>query len=325
MPLLSICIPVYNGEKYIGNCLEPLVKMDDVEIICVDDGSKDNSLVILTEYKNKYDNIIVMSQTNQGQSSARTRALEVVSGKYVAFVDVDDWLETRAITFLKEIDSRYCPDFVQFGVVSEYDGWNSRKKLLYPESKLLNEKESKELYAYVCGLIDDKDIGHDYFGLVSCKFYKTDVIKNIRFVSNIVGEDTLFASEAGTKITSTYFLSEYLYHYTSSEGSYSHSIMKDIIPKSERMLVSMKKVMEIDDSSEELIRKAFYNRCFYMFEWCLRAMGFYMIKEPSYQHAVLSEILSKPIYRELFNNLDIIYTDEHKINLINFVKSRCSI
>lgn len=93
---LSIIIPVYNTEKYVGECLDSSVEQDilknEYEIICIDDGSTDGSLNVLTEYSNKYENIHVYSQKNQGVSAARNAGISVASGKYVWFVDSDDYI-----------------------------------------------------------------------------------------------------------------------------------------------------------------------------------------------------------------------------------------
>jgi len=320
MSLLSVCIPVYNGEKYIEDCLNPLIKMDDVQIVCVDDGSSDNSLLMLNKYKENHSNIVVLSQENQGQSMARNKGLEYCDGKYVSFVDVDDWLDTRAIDCLKEIDKEYSYDFIQFGVISEFGYGSLKKELLYPQSKSLDEDESKRMYAYICGLRDDRDLGHDYFGLVSCKFYKREILKGIKFVSDVVGEDTLYAVEAHKRVKTSYFLSEYLYHYRSIDGSFSHRIMKDIIPKSSRMLNEMKKLIDID--KDNLFKRAYYDHAFSKFLWCLRATGFNTIKEINYQVAVIEELMSYDEFGDMLNNVDSIYINDKSKEMLNKLRNK---
>lgn len=94
MPFLSVVIPVYNKEKYILQLLESLSRQtfDDFEIIAVDDGSTDNSLKLMREYVSKEPRLTVIHQENKGVSGARNAGFERVKGKYVAFVDSDDWL-----------------------------------------------------------------------------------------------------------------------------------------------------------------------------------------------------------------------------------------
>lgn len=90
-PKVSIIIPVYNTEKYLSRCLNSLVKqtLHDIEIICINDGSEDNSLSILENYASSDERIVLISQKNQGQSVARNRGIEIARGKYIGFVDSD--------------------------------------------------------------------------------------------------------------------------------------------------------------------------------------------------------------------------------------------
>lgn len=93
---VSIIIPVYNVEKYLEICLESCISqsLNPIEIICIDDGSSDNSLSILEKYKNKYENVVVLRQSNQGAGEARNKGLEQAKGKYICFMDADDYYPT---------------------------------------------------------------------------------------------------------------------------------------------------------------------------------------------------------------------------------------
>ena len=93
-PLLSVVIPVYNVENYLRKCLDSIINQKNIEleIICVDDGSTDNSLDILKEYAQKYDFITVITQKNLMAGVARNNGLKFASGEYVHFLDSDDWL-----------------------------------------------------------------------------------------------------------------------------------------------------------------------------------------------------------------------------------------
>ncbi len=96
-PKVSVIVPVYNVEKYLPECLDSLINqtLRDIEIICVDDGSKDNSLQILNEYARKDNRIKVIHKENGGLSSARNAGIEIAIGKYLAFVDSDDFVDTN--------------------------------------------------------------------------------------------------------------------------------------------------------------------------------------------------------------------------------------
>lgn len=90
---ISVIIPIFNMEKYLEECLESVLKqtLNEVEIICVDDGSKDNSLAILNRYAEQYHSIVVVSQKNKGAANARNKGLNLAQGEFVCFLDPDDF------------------------------------------------------------------------------------------------------------------------------------------------------------------------------------------------------------------------------------------
>lgn len=94
---ISIIIPVYNGEKYLKRCLDSIVNQtifSELQIIVVNDGSTDNTLSIIKKYKEVYgDNIVVANIPNGGVSNARNVGIEIATGKYLTFVDADDWVD----------------------------------------------------------------------------------------------------------------------------------------------------------------------------------------------------------------------------------------
>ena len=104
MLYLSIIVPLYNSEKYLPKCLDSLLDQDiqesEYEIILVDDGSPDNSRFIAGEYARAHSNIVVISQANKGTSGARNTGLRHASGKYVYFVDPDDYILNNSLSRL---------------------------------------------------------------------------------------------------------------------------------------------------------------------------------------------------------------------------------
>lgn len=95
MPAISIIVPVYNTEKYLNRCMKSVTEQSfqDLEIILIDDGSIDHSLEICEQWKVKDNRIIVIHQKNAGAGAARNAALKIATGKYIGFVDSDDWIE----------------------------------------------------------------------------------------------------------------------------------------------------------------------------------------------------------------------------------------
>ncbi len=95
MVKVSVILPVYNCEKYLEKCLDSLVNQTllDIEIVCVNDGSTDNSLNILEKYARLDNRVIIISQENKKQGAARNRGMAAACGEYVGFVDADDWVD----------------------------------------------------------------------------------------------------------------------------------------------------------------------------------------------------------------------------------------
>jgi glycosyltransferase involved in cell wall biosynthesis len=115
--IISIIIPTYNVEDYLERCLDSILNQnisDDIELICINDGSTDNSLLILENYKRDYPFITLINQTNIGLGATRNKGMKMATGKYLMFVDSDDWLEldcfSSLIAYAKDLDS----DFIEF-------------------------------------------------------------------------------------------------------------------------------------------------------------------------------------------------------------------
>lgn len=99
---LSIIIPAYNVADYLPKCLDSILSQncDDVEVICINDGSTDNTGCILSELESTYTNVVAVNQANAGMSASRNKGLDIAKGEYVMFVDSDDWLEPESLNVL---------------------------------------------------------------------------------------------------------------------------------------------------------------------------------------------------------------------------------
>ena len=114
MPKFSVIVPCYNVASYLDKCLESIFKQtnQDFEVICINDGSTDNTLDILNKYK---DDIIIINQDNLGLSEARNNGINKASGKYLVFVDSDDSIEPKLLENLDRV-TKNNPDLVRYGV-----------------------------------------------------------------------------------------------------------------------------------------------------------------------------------------------------------------
>lgn len=146
---VSVIMPVYNVEKYLKQCLDSVITQTytNVEVICVDDGSTDHSLDILRFYEKKDSRIKVLTQENQGPSVARNRALDVATGKYISFVDSDDFLQWNAYEILTLVAEQNDLDLIMFGanVFPYVQGENWIKEKLNTRYKVYEQTKPSDV------------------------------------------------------------------------------------------------------------------------------------------------------------------------------------
>lgn len=173
MKLLTIAIPVYNTENYIRRCLDSLLideTINDIEIIAVNDGSKDNSLIILNEYKQKYpETVIVIDKENGGHGSTINAALKAATGKYFRVLDSDDWVDIHDFSiFVNKLKSQDADLILT----------NYRKEYIYNGfSEFIEWKDLKENVLYDFDNFNLKLLNKEYFVMANST-YKTSVLRD---------------------------------------------------------------------------------------------------------------------------------------------------
>ena len=148
MVKVSIVLPIYNVEKYLPKCLNSLINqtLKDIEIICVNDESMDNSLQILEMYAQNDDRIKIINQPNSGPGVARNNGIHVANGEYIAFCDPDDWIDENAYEYLYNTAKANKADVVEYDVAvhEEKNGKIKIKNNLY-DTNIVNIKEKPQL------------------------------------------------------------------------------------------------------------------------------------------------------------------------------------
>lgn len=196
----SFIVPVYNTEKYLKKCLDSLVNQTykDFEIIVVNDGSTDKSSSIISKYQKKYKNIIVIDKENEGLSMARNRGVQKSSGKYIIFVDSDDYVSNK---LLEEVDKKIDDsDILRFQLatedeeytkINEYHEEGFESMCGYDAFKYLSSYHFVEpAWCYVIRknyYIENKfsfkkGVYHEDFGLIPYVIYKARKVKSIDFI-----------------------------------------------------------------------------------------------------------------------------------------------
>ncbi len=222
VPQLSIIVPVYNVEKYLRRCVDSLLSQNykDIEIILVDDGSTDSSGDICDEYQKKSDLIHVIHQKNQGLSGARNTGLEVAAGKYIGFVDSDDWVEPDFYTFMIQTAFNNKSDVVSgtfqrienAGQIKEIDRTNVNCEILTGE----------KIY---CKYLSSAIQGGITHVPVCSKIYNRKVLEGIRFDAGALFEDIAFNWRVIGQITSSCVFCDYSgYYYFVNKKSITKSL-----------------------------------------------------------------------------------------------------
>lgn len=179
-PLISIIIPVYGVEKYIAQCLESVINQTykNLEIIVVNDGTKDKSAEIAKEYAAKDSRIKVYDFKNGGLSVARNRGLEIATGEYISYLDSDDWLDTKMYETLLETAMKNEADMVKCGII-ETNG-AAEEKITFSDVKIINNEQHRAFKNYFKGIL---------WTLAWNGLYKKELAKKVKFPDNVVHED----------------------------------------------------------------------------------------------------------------------------------------
>ncbi len=176
-PKISIIIPVYNVEKYLKDCMDSVVNQTykDIEIICVNDCSADNSLDILNEYAEKDSRIIVINKpVNQGLLSARKTGVAAANGEYIIFLDSDDYIKADLCKFIADITQKYDNDIIQFNIdVKNYSGED--KNVLWLRDAL----QPKNVVLKNDRIITDAYIDRKHITSLVGKIFKSEICKKV--------------------------------------------------------------------------------------------------------------------------------------------------
>lgn len=255
MVKVSVVIPVYNVEKYLADCLDSIVNqtLDDIEIICINDGSTDDSLKILNEYAERDDRISVYSQENGGHAVATNRGMDLATGDYLFLMDSDDIVDVKALELSYDAAIEKDVDFVLFKVIN-YDDENDRyyESEFYSMNKLA-KKVGDNIFNY-------KDAGKLMFKTCVTpwsKLYRRDFImdNNIRFPEGLIFEDNVFFFNAMLNAEKIYFLKEFLFTrrwYATSSTTNGDLRFLDTLAVYNLIIDLFKKHDEFDNYKENL-------------------------------------------------------------------------
>ena len=214
--ILSIIVPIYNVEKYLRNCIDSILNQtfEEFELILVNDGSPDSSLEICREYEKKDKRIIVVDKENGGLSDARNVGIDIAKGKYIGFVDSDDWVEENMYETLVYILEKYNADIAQCEYIRA-ENENIQKK---EESKITERCFDRELA--LDNLYNELTVSTV---VAWNKIYKRELFYNIRYPKGKLHEDEFTTYKLIDRANKIAYINKKLYYYRDTPNSIVNS------------------------------------------------------------------------------------------------------
>lgn len=239
---LSVIIPFYNAEKTLKNAIESVLKQnmnEHIEIILVDDGSKDNSVNIAIEYEVLYKNVKLIKTKNQGVSHARNMGLNFSTSEYIMFLDADDTFDLNLFGWLKKVLKDDC-DILIFDHIIEYSGKIYKQAIdtnnftildsLYCQNVAIGIEKSKTRFNTVWGKVFSKKLLDE---------------NNIRFIEGLkIGEDCLFAYTSYQYANNIKYYSFAGYYYYQNVNSTVHKFRPEMIEVDCKWQLEFKKLLD---------------------------------------------------------------------------------
>lgn len=292
MPKVTLIIPVYNSEKYISTCLDSILNQTytDYEILIVNDGSKDNSKKIIDEYKNKYqEKIISIEQENKGVSITRNESIQKANGKYIMFIDNDDYL-----------DKDYIERFINTIEEKDYDIVIGGYRRITDTKKIIRELKLK-----------DTEWSKLMVMAPWAKIYKKQFLldNNITFLKNNLGEDVYFNLKAMLLSNKIKIIDYVGYNWFFNTKSVSNTIQKNI---------TQLQVYELLNGCYEELKQA--NLLEKNYEIIKTYFTRYIVWILSFATKKLDKKIIYAEYDKLFNWIKEKFPDYRKNKLIGFTK-----
>jgi glycosyltransferase involved in cell wall biosynthesis len=277
MMTISIIIPVYNVQDYIGSCLDSIFAQEmegvDIECILVDDCSSDNSLHIINkklgEYRGNIHFIIKQLESNQGHCIARNKGIEVAKGEYLLFVDADDHLETDAISYfsknLHSIEESSKIDIIMGNAYSRYSSMPI-KPISDEQPVLIDNVHEEALH---------KILAQEWFHTSWNKMIKRDFLKEnqLYFEPGIINEDLLWSYLVFRKARQVLYLPRVTYIYEDNPQSITRTSSQKIAKIIRSRTIECNKIL--DTPPKRICQEYFY----YLFFILMRAINLFELNQ----------------------------------------------
>lgn len=296
--LISVIIPAYNAEKYIKKSIDSVLNQSysNVEVIVVDDGSTDNTIKVVKNIKDK--RLFLIEKNNEGPSKARNIAIDKSNGKYIMFLDADDYLEKDII---KKISELFQKDYEIILFKTDIVLNNTKIDNCNFYSFDFNENERTKLIESIYNKFEKYNSLIGFDGVEGKVIKKKYIVKNnIKFPEDTFRyEDAIFCLNLYKKASRIYFMSEVGTYYVQNENSICHKFNPDII---ETVYIALQHLYKLTDN-----KQLFYIKCITSLSDCERL--YYLNKKNKKNKKEIleeySKMLEKDLYEETLNNINL--------------------
>lgn len=289
--IISIIIPFYNAEQYIGKCIESITNQtySNLEIILINDGSTDKSLNIVNEFSQMDDRIKIINKQNEGVSSARNEGLKNATGNYICFVDSDDYIEKDCLQILYNKIKSTDSDIVRANFFE-----NKNKKIRFKKNITINMTNIEEKHKIIVRAFESYDFNSVWGQLISKR-----ILNNVTFDEKLkMAEDFKFNLSIIEKAKRISLISNFLYNY--NKNDFGINFNKDI-SKVER------KIKDITKVYSELYLKNYNSNLIFsrlLREIVPQFLEMYNFKEEEIKK-IIKFINEEKIFREVKEKFDI--------------------
>lgn len=239
--MISVIVPIYNVAEYLPACIESILSQTykNLEIILVDDGSSDKSGEICDYYAKRDTRCIVIHQSNKGVAEARNIGLECAKGKYISFIDGDDYIHPKMLATLYEALQQEDYDFSMIAYKKTQKYYIEKEPKVTGSTILSTSDLMKGLYNVFSQKISLPDT---YFQLVWNKLYKRSLINSLKFIST-GSEDAEFNNKIYLKTRKAIFVNQQLYYWVQRASSITHQpVNKNFIDRAYSYLLCLNQI-----------------------------------------------------------------------------------
>ncbi len=314
---ISLIVPVYNAEKSLRKCLDSIQGQvfGDFEVLLINDGSRDNSEAICTEYCNKDSRFRIINQENSGPSSARNRGIDESTAKYLAFVDSDDYIEPDMLEKLYTAAEEANADLTICGYYIENEHGSKKESVCKFDAGIYRGEECRKI------AIETIDIGiAGNIRPYSCiRFVRRECMENpkMRFCTEIYrSEDYLLWTQVFFNIDCLCLMPDkYLYHYVENAGSITHKYVKDYWKMAKEIYEKLKLELPEEKEISQNLAFMFIRRTYMSLNIINKA------KDKSTFKSDMREILKDKKLREVVDSIPFkkgVKVQKHRYLLLKF-------